>query len=326
MNKALLLKWKWRILTKKDVIWRSFLDLRYSNPRLKVLANNGDFISKEDSIWWRDVMTNNINIGGMEEGFSSFVKCRVGNGKNILFWDSIWLGNQTIRASFPDLYDLSTKKLSSVEDIFHKQGDIHSWRAESVIGGNSGSVQGQQRNVFVAASDSVQDQWRILHSMLQPISLAEEDLDSFVWTLNPSGHFSVSSVRSVMEEAKDLAWQSNMVSWMKTIWALKIPIRIQVFSWRFLAGRLPLKDQLLRRNVPNIASANCPFCDVQAENLNHLFFDCSVSKSIWERIFVWLGAVQFLSLADFISFGAIQEKVKTKSIKAKSNIVWISII
>ncbi|XP_058786092.1 uncharacterized protein LOC131660788 [Vicia villosa] len=308
--------------------------MRYSNPKIKVLANNGDFVSKDDSIWWRDVMTNKINIGGMEERFSSFVKCGVGNGNNILFWDSIWLGNQTIRSSFPDLYDLTTKKLSSFGDIFHEQGDIHSWHVDRVIGGNSGSAiggnsglaQGRQRHVFYAASVSARDQWRTLHSMLQPISLEVEDLDSFDWILNPSGLFIVSSVRLVMEEAKDFAWQSNTISWMKTIWALKIPLKVQVFSWRFLAGRLPLRDQLLRRNVPNIASVNCPFCETQAENLNHLFFDCSMAKFIWERIFVWLGAGQFLSLADFRSFSAIQEKVKLEIIKEKINIVWISTI
>ncbi|XP_058774883.1 uncharacterized protein LOC131649149 [Vicia villosa] len=318
----------------KDAIWRSFIDLRYSNPNLKVMANKGDFDSKEDSIWWRDVMSNKINIGGLEVNFSCFVKCGVGNGNDILFWDSIWLGNQTIRSSFPDLYDLSTKKLSSVGEIYLEQGDSYSWHADRVIGrsfgsatgGNPALVQDRQRHDIDAASASVCAQWSSLHSMLQSVLLAVEDMDSFVWILNPSGFFTISSVRLAMEEAKDIAWQSETISSMKIIWALKIPLKIQVFTWRFLAGRLPLRDQLLRRNVPDIASANCPFCDSQEENLLHLFFDCSVVKHIWERIFVWLGAGQFLSLADFRSFSAIQEKVKSGIIKEKINIVWISTI
>ncbi|XP_058726241.1 uncharacterized protein LOC131597567 [Vicia villosa] len=203
-----------------------------------------------------------------------------------------------------------------------------------VLGGSFGSEsagitalsQDQQRRGSDAASVSVRAQWSSLLSMLQSVPLAVEESDSFAWTLNSTGIFSVASVRMVMEEAKEIAWQSDTISSMITIWALKLPLKIQVFSWRFLTGRLPLRDQLMRRNLPNIVSVNCPFCESQEENLMHLFFECSVVKHLWNRIFVWLGAGQFLSLADFRSFSAIQEKAKSGIIKEKMNIVWISTI
>lgn len=45
MNKALLLKWKWRILMEKDAIWSRFFELRYYNPKFKVQATCEDIIN-----------------------------------------------------------------------------------------------------------------------------------------------------------------------------------------------------------------------------------------------------------------------------------------
>ncbi|XP_058725612.1 uncharacterized protein LOC131596892 [Vicia villosa] len=159
-NRALLLKWKWRILTEKDAIWRIFIDLRYLNPKIKAQANNGDIIIQGDSIWWRDVMKNNVKMGGLEEGFSSCVNCLLKNGKNIHFWDSIWLGNQTIRESFSRLSDLSTKKLSSVAEIYHAQDEEASGSENSFFGQNSSTVQGPVQTMAATRRDSVQQQWR----------------------------------------------------------------------------------------------------------------------------------------------------------------------
>jgi len=43
------------------------------------------------------------------------------------------------------------------------------------------------------------------------------------------------------------------------IWKEKIPLKIQLFLCRLIMGRLPTKDQLLRRNLSHINDdLNCP--------------------------------------------------------------------
>ncbi|XP_058774257.1 uncharacterized protein LOC131648523 [Vicia villosa] len=60
VNKALLLKWKWRILRKDNAIWSRFLLLRYHCPKLKVQVPSGEMSRSDDSIWWRDINKNNV--------------------------------------------------------------------------------------------------------------------------------------------------------------------------------------------------------------------------------------------------------------------------
>ncbi|OIS97875.1 hypothetical protein A4A49_62400, partial [Nicotiana attenuata] len=33
----------------------------------------------------------------------------------------------------------------------------------------------------------------------------------------------------------------------------------------------------------------CAFCKATTETLEHLFFECSVTRSVWTRLLVWLG-------------------------------------
>ncbi|XP_058774304.1 uncharacterized mitochondrial protein AtMg00310-like [Vicia villosa] len=56
MNVALLSKWKWRILTEKEAVWRDLLEARYGNVKVKVLIGDISVVGKKDSIWWRDIL------------------------------------------------------------------------------------------------------------------------------------------------------------------------------------------------------------------------------------------------------------------------------
>lgn len=73
MNRAFLIKWKWRILKEDNAIWSRFFRLRYKNPKLKVQAACGEVINVDDSIWWRDIILNDIKAEGSEIYFSSCV-------------------------------------------------------------------------------------------------------------------------------------------------------------------------------------------------------------------------------------------------------------
>ncbi|KAI5411581.1 hypothetical protein KIW84_056590 [Lathyrus oleraceus] len=50
-NKALLLKWKWRIVKENDALWSEILRVRYINPKLKMFIDGGSKTRRDESIW-----------------------------------------------------------------------------------------------------------------------------------------------------------------------------------------------------------------------------------------------------------------------------------
>lgn len=92
------------------------MSLRYFNLKLKVLASCGEVTNPDDSIWWKDLLLNDIKAENNDVNFSSCVQCKTNRGNNILFWHNSWLGNQAFCSIFPDLFDLSTSKLCSIEE------------------------------------------------------------------------------------------------------------------------------------------------------------------------------------------------------------------
>ncbi|XP_058775531.1 uncharacterized protein LOC131649790 [Vicia villosa] len=170
------------------------------------------------------------------------------------------------------------------------------------------------------------EELRELKTMIQGIVPNILATDDFHWNLTSNGVFTLSSVSHLVSNAKDLAWPSPIIKMLDVIWKTTIPAKIKIFSWRFLINRLPLKVQLVNRGVPILTSIDCPFCSNQPETLDHLFYQCHVTKVVWNRIYMWLGNDVNLSHEDFKNFGSIQEKVKKTNIKVTLNTIWIALI
>lgn len=123
-NKVLLLKWKWRIFKEDKSIWSTFFKLRYSNAKLRVQYPKNERCSKNDSIWWRDLMNNDLSKDIIINGFSGCYKSIYRNGKDIIFLHRIWLEDQTLCEMFLDMFNMSTKKNFPIADIFKHEGGL----------------------------------------------------------------------------------------------------------------------------------------------------------------------------------------------------------
>lgn len=69
---------------------------------------------------------------------------------------------------------------------------------------------------------------------------------------------------------------------LKKLWRFKIPLKIKIFLWLLLRGRILTKDNLFKRGWKK-GDAKCQFCD-QLESIQHLFFDCPLARLIWSII------------------------------------------
>ncbi|GKF04752.1 reverse transcriptase domain, reverse transcriptase zinc-binding domain protein, partial [Tanacetum coccineum] len=80
--------------------------------------------------------------------------------------------------------------------------------------------------------------------------------DSWRWSLHPSGQFSVSALRAIID--------SKLLG----------------------AFRLPTRANIDKRGI-DIHSILCPFCEEQIEDEDHIFALCLFSRNIWDLIRKW---------------------------------------
>lgn len=72
--------------------------------------------------------------------------------------------------------------------------------------------------------------------------------------------------------------------WNPIIWKSCILLKHRIVLWLFAHGKLLTRDR-----QSYIADKHCVLCLNNVESAAHLFFDCPVSKLIWNNIRDWLG-------------------------------------
>jgi hypothetical protein len=100
-NKCLLSKWMFKLINENGV-WQQILHNKYLYSKtLSQVASK-----PTDSPFWKGLIK-------VKEFFSrgSFV---LGNGSSIRFWEDIWLGDRTLAAQYPSLYNLVRHKDQTV--------------------------------------------------------------------------------------------------------------------------------------------------------------------------------------------------------------------
>ncbi|XP_073360938.1 uncharacterized protein [Aegilops tauschii subsp. strangulata] len=65
---------------------------------------------------------------------------------------------------------------------------------------------------------------------------------------------------------------------LTTIWAIWLPLKIRIFLWQWIRGRLPSGVEVLKRNGPG--DGWCPLCRPE-EDTNHIFFTCVSAQFLW---------------------------------------------
>ncbi|KAF1892130.1 hypothetical protein Lal_00036486 [Lupinus albus] len=113
-----------------------------------------------------------------------------------------------------------------------------------------------------------------------------------------------------------------------SLWKSKAPSKVLTFTWRLFQDKIPTKDALSKRGVPLHTNGRllCSFCNDHSETSTHLFSSCSVTYSVWQSIYKWLGIHVVLPLNPLHHFlnhiGMVSDK---KSWKVWSSI-WLATI
>ncbi|KAK2407071.1 hypothetical protein QL285_042730 [Trifolium repens] len=83
--------------------------------------------------------------------------------------------------------------------------------------------------------------------------------------------------------------ESMMVKALKKLWSSNVPSIISIFGWRLLLDKLPTREALFSKGIiTNNLEICCVFCFNEIEDVQHVFFNCSVIVLVWKHIFKWI--------------------------------------
>ena len=124
-NLALLGKWIWRPGTDKGGLWKEILVSKYGGWRS---LREGGKVSR-GSLWWKD-LKQVWDSEGWGRSFEDGFKWKVGDGKDISFWEDSWLSCGAFKGVFPRLYSLSLAKEAKVAELGHWLNDVWVWQLD----------------------------------------------------------------------------------------------------------------------------------------------------------------------------------------------------
>ncbi|XP_022155195.1 uncharacterized protein LOC111022333 [Momordica charantia] len=150
-----------------------------------------------------------INISRQWSHWNQFAGFKLGSGDSILFWTHEWIENQPLKDRFSKIYQISTNPSGSVVEFWDAQ--TLSWRIST------------RR----ALKDDEIEEFSVLLYLLHSHSPSNE-LDRRLWSLEPSGMFSVASISKLCSAS------SLPKALFKAIWKSKSPKKVLFLTHKSL--------------------------------------------------------------------------------------------
>lgn len=280
-NIALLGKQAWRLITCPNKLVSRVFKARY--------YPNGSFLSAKlgsnPSYIWRSVLeSKNLVTQG--------IACRVGSGQEIEILNTPWLPT----SSDPYVHTLSeslqNEKVSSL-----MRSDERCWDEDLIW------------DVF-----EVRDAEIILS-----IPLHQDEKDSWYWSHEKMGHYSVKSAYVRLQELRGTSNTLDSSGFWRKLWQLKIPSKVKNFLWRAVTNCLPTKDLLRVRSVQ--VNALCSTCNLLDESVLHALVSCSFADACYQLTEFISPQGTFSSFSEWLQ-QLFSQKVKSE-IEALVMVCWL---
>jgi hypothetical protein len=136
------------------------------------------------------------------------------------------------------------------------------------------------RDVDHNMSQQVISEYLQLWDMLEHVALTQMQEDKITWLHSSNGQYSAQSAYKLQFDGMDTC------STAEIIWKTKAPPKCKFFTWFLLQNRIWTAARLQARQWPN--EYFCQLCIRNLETAFHLFVECPVVRSIWERLAIWV--------------------------------------
>ena len=208
-------------------------------------------------------------ISSLYGEFHQTVSFKIGNGNKVSFWEDRWLDDNTLKGLFPSLFRLSTfrsRPISYFVDQTRLQEEgTTSWNFHF------------SRNLLDREILQLQELLQRLHGR----HLSNTLEDRRIWLADSSGIFSCKSAFACLRG--DNSIPVNHLA--KSIWKLSIPVKVKVFTWLLVLGKLNVHSNLQRRRPYYYLSPGwCALCKKSNESIDHLFLHCDFSYRLWSKV------------------------------------------
>nr|GEY78313.1 RNA-directed DNA polymerase, eukaryota [Tanacetum cinerariifolium] len=158
-----------------------------------------------------------------------------------------------------------------------------------------------------------QTQYDEFSELMQQVELTST-LDRWTWSLNPSGEFSVASVRKFIDDKLHPGGE------FKTNWCRYVPIKVNIHAWKIMSNALAIKFNIPSRRI-EIESLICVNCDVEVETTSHLFFTCITAQQVSRLINRWWN-ISDVSDVEVVSFDSWKTWMGSIQLNSKSKMLF----
>jgi hypothetical protein len=234
---------------------------------------------------------------------------KIGNGKKVKFWEDHWLGNASLAVQFWELYLIVNEKAKTVADLW--DGCNLKCTFRRTVDARLGRL------------------WLEIVQIASTITFSKEE-DALIWKFTSNGQYSSQSLYRIINFRGVIPVHSP------SVWALKIPPRVQFFLWLLSNNKNLTRDNLSKRQ--QVDDKTRLFCG-ELESSLHLFFECVVARQMWGRIssvvgrvigssfesigICWLSNKKFLNI-NIISSAALWALWKLRNDLCFQNKMWRS--
>ncbi|XP_062089071.1 uncharacterized protein LOC133795633 [Humulus lupulus] len=221
-NKAFLMKWLWRFPLERKALWYKVVKSRYGLDEGHWDTGGGRRLSVRGP--WRD-------ITALYEEYRKMVCFKVGKGDRIQFWEDVWLGEDTLKSRFSDLFLVSMAKNCAIKDLAVLGGEGR--------GGSLGWNLRFRRNLL---DREVANFAQLMH-MLQVVTLPSILEDRRNWNSDTSGVFNCKSAFHSLSYAH----LGPELDWAKFLWRSVAPYKVKLFGWLLFLDKVSVHENLQRR-------------------------------------------------------------------------------
>jgi len=217
-----------------------------------------------------------LGLGGVGRSFEDGFEWKVGDGKEISFWEDRWLGCGAMKRVFPRLFSICSAEKVRVADLGYWSDGVWVWQLA-------------WRRPFFEWEKPMVDQ--LSQALLEARMVLGEE-DRWVWKGGGDQLFSVNSAYSLVR--RDCEADHSPI--FRKLWSCKAVPSALFTAWRVMKNKIATRVNLERRGVL-LKSILCCLCGKEEESYRHLFFDCIFGWRVWCFCFKWL-RVSFVSHND----------------------------
>jgi hypothetical protein len=107
------------------------------------------------------------------------------------------------------------------------------------------------------------------------------NVDCIHWSSSKKGNFEVKLFYKALSN-----FDHEVFPW-KSIWRIKVPLRVAFFGWTTALGKILTHNNLHKRNI--VVVELCCMCKKNGETVDHLLLHYEIASALWHTIFSRFG-------------------------------------